>query len=74
MKNEIRELLYNEFGLDGLDDDTAIFSANKLDSMDVLRLIVALEAKYSIKISPFSVTIDMFDTVSSIEQLLKSTV
>ena len=66
LKSEIKALMFDEFGLDSLADDTPIFSANVLDSMDVLRLIMALEQRFSIKISPFDVTIEMFDTVEGI--------
>lgn len=70
-REQIKELLLDEFGLDGCADNDPIFSSNRLDSLDVLRLIVALESKYSIKISPFSVTIDMFDSIASIAALIE---
>ena len=66
LQPEIADLLFNEFGIEGLENDSPIFSNNLLGSMDVLVLITALEKKYGITISPFDVTIDMFDTISGI--------
>lgn len=66
MVQEISSLVEDEFGLDGLEPDTPIFSAGLLDSLDVLRLISALEKRYGIRISPISVTLEMFDTLDGI--------
>lgn len=67
---EIKSLLYDEFGLDDLEIEAPIFSNNLLGSMDVLTLIMALEKKYAISISPFDVTIDMFDNISGISNIV----
>lgn len=65
-------LVENEFGLFDLESQQPIFSAGLLDSMDVLRLIIALEKEYSIKISAFDVSIETFDSLERITQFLTS--
>jgi acyl carrier protein len=65
-------LMENEFGLYELEPGMPIFSAKRLDSMDVLRLIVALEKEFSISVPPFDVSLDTFDTVDSIVDLVNS--
>lgn len=68
---EIASLVEEEFGVDGLSPDSPIFSAGLLDSLDVLRLISALEKKYKISVSPVSVTLEMFDNLDGICGVVK---
>ncbi|MDF1819892.1 MAG: acyl carrier protein [Immundisolibacteraceae bacterium] len=68
----VAALIENEFGLYDLSPQQPIFSAGLLDSMDVLRLIVALEKNFSIKIPAFEVSLETFDTLETIENLLTS--
>ena len=68
---ELSGLMTEEFGLDNLQADSPIFSAGLLDSLDVLRLISALEKQYGIKISPMSVTLDMFDSLRGICRVIQ---
>lgn len=70
-ENSIAKLLQNEFGLFDLESDTPIFSENRLDSMDVLRLVIALEKEFSISISAFDASLEMFDTIQSIATIVK---
>ena len=72
LRQEIKSLLFDEFGLDDLEVEAPIFSSNLLGSMDVLVLIMALEKKYTISISPFEVTIDMFDNISGISNIVSN--
>lgn len=65
-------LLQNEFGLYDLEADTPLFSAERLDSMDVLRLIAALQQDFSITIPAFDVSLETFDTPASITALVDS--
>jgi acyl carrier protein len=64
--HDIAALMEEEFGLDGLSPESPIFSAGLLDSLDVLRLISALEKTYKISVSPVSVTLEMFDNLDGI--------
>jgi acyl carrier protein len=69
---DIREHLINEFGLDpSIGDDTSLFSSKMLDSMDVLRLIVFIEQRFDIKIPVFEVSLEMFDDIDSISNLIE---
>ena len=72
LHSEIKTILFDEFGLDDLQVEAPIFSNNLLSSMDVLVLITALEKKYTISISPFEVTIDMFDSVTGIANIISN--
>ncbi|MBV1929284.1 MAG: acyl carrier protein [Gammaproteobacteria bacterium] len=67
---QVSTLIENEFGLYELAPQQPIFSASLLDSMDVLRLIMALEKEFSIKISAFEVSLETFDTLTKITDFL----
>lgn len=67
----IRTSLCDEFGLEeDIAVDTEIFSAGLLDSMDVLKLIMLLEQNFSIKVPVFEASIDMFDSINKINDLI----
>jgi len=66
----VNALLENEFGLYDLAPDTPLFSSERLDSMDVLRLIAALEQEFGISIPAFDVSLETFDTQESIVALI----
>ncbi len=68
----INGILQDEFGLFDLAKDSPIFTAGRLDSMDVLRLITELEKTFSISISAFEVSLEMFDTIDSIANVIHS--
>jgi len=65
--NTIRQMLADEFGLEeDLAFDQALFSSGLLDSLNSLEILVYLEKKFGLKISPLDVALDDFDTVNSI--------
>ncbi len=70
IKDDIRLLLADEFGIEDLEEDTPLISGKILDSMSVLTLITLLESKYNIKISPLDMSIDMFDSINEISKLV----
>ena len=72
ISQSIKEILENEFGLYDLDTNTPIFSKKLLDSMDVLRLIMHLEDFFKIKINAFDISIDLLDTINSMEKIIKN--
>jgi acyl carrier protein len=71
LKDDIQILLADELGIDGLHDSTPLFSSKLLDSMDLLRLIVLLEGRFAIKISPLDASIDMFDSINDLSILVE---
>ncbi len=66
---EIRALLNREFGLDvdALDAEAVIFSSGLLDSLSSMKLLVALEAAFGIKISPLDISIEDVDSIAQID-------
>ncbi len=66
---EIRQILKAEFGLDAenLATDAPIFSSGLLDSLSSMKLLVALEAAFGIKISPLDVSLEDVDTIAQID-------
>ena len=67
--SEIRALLSREFGLDAdrLDVEAAIFSSGLLDSLSSMKLLVALEAAFGIKVSPLDISIEDVDSIAQID-------
>lgn len=65
---EIRDVLETEFGLDTSDlhNDRALFSSGLLDSLNSLRLLLALSDKYDLSVSPLDVSLEDFDTIGQI--------
>ena len=65
---EIRDVLETEFGLDtsDLNNDRALFSSGLLDSLNSLRLLLALSDKYDLSVSPLDVSLEDFDTIGQI--------
>jgi len=51
---------------DELSDDTALFSAGIIDSVDLLELVTLIENELSIKITPGQLTLEHFDSVGKI--------
>jgi len=66
---EIRRILKAEFGLDSdtIAPDAAIFSSGLLDSLSSMKLLLALEAAFGIKVSPLDISLDDVDTVAQID-------
>lgn len=69
---DIRIFLTSELGLSSsLSADEGIFSSEILDSIDVLTIFVFLERKYSLKINPFDLGLDDFDSIDKIVDTIK---
>ncbi len=63
----IREYLVDEMGLEtDIGDNESLFSNKLLDSIDILKLIIFLEQKFSIKFNPLDISLDVFDSISKI--------
>jgi len=67
-KGDVLEFLKSECGLDSetIDDNTALFSSNLMDSLDLLDLVSFLEEKYDLKISSMEVGLDSLDTIAKV--------
>ena len=70
---QIMEMLETHFGLrrSQIEPDTLIFSANLLDSLSSLQLVMQLESIFGISISPLDVSIDDIDSVDRIVGLVE---
>lgn len=55
-----------------LNEDEDLFKKGVLDSLTVVQLIVALEKKFTIKISGKDINYQSFTTLKSIEDLINS--
>ena len=55
-----------------LSEDEDLFKKGILDSLTIVQLIVAIEKKYSIKISGRDINYQSFTTLKSIEDLINS--
>jgi acyl carrier protein len=67
---KIINFIYSEFGLSDVVSNTSLFSSKKLDSLNALSIILYIENAFEIKIDPFSVGIEDFDTVDRIVKLI----
>lgn len=54
----------------GLDED--LLTSGTLDSMALIRLVAAIEEKYSIKIPPTDLVIENFININAIESYLQN--
>ncbi len=70
---QIRRILGTEFGLDTekLAGDTALFSRGLLDSLSSMKLLLALESAFGIKISPLDISLEDVDTIAEIEATVR---
>ncbi len=70
-KNEIKELLIKEVESLGQfkieSDDMKIFSPGYLDSLNIINLITYIESEFKIKIDPFDVNLDSFESIEKIQ-------
>ena len=55
-----------------IDDATSLFEEGIIDSLGQVKLISFLEKKFSIAIDPGEITIDNFDTINQIVQLVEN--
>lgn len=67
-KHDLIEFFAGNFQLDrdGLEDDLPLFSSSLLDSTSMVELIAFLEEKTGLIIEAEDVTLDNFDTISTI--------
>ena len=67
-EQNVRALLGSEFGLEAetLAANAPIFSSGLLDSLSSLRLLMALEKKFGLSISPLDVALDEVDSIAKI--------
>lgn len=73
--NEIIEILKYDILQDGdleiaIDED--LLTTSTLDSMAIIRLVAAIEAKYEIKIPPTDLVIDNFINIAAMEQYIST--
>lgn len=63
--NSIRQVLEDELGydLDGIDNDTLLFSTGTVDSFALVTLILQLEQQSGLRIGPGDVTLENFDSI-----------
>ncbi len=66
MEKLFKDFFSNEFGLDENEtsNDSSLFISGTLDSLDVLRLITFIESSFPIKVKPFEVSLETFDTIN----------
>ena len=68
IENDIRDFLKTEFGIrdEDLGEGQALFSGGLLDSLNALNVVVFLESRFGLKISPLDVTVGDIDSVAMI--------
>ena len=54
-----------------IDDQTSLFQARLIDSMNLVHLLAFLESTFAIKIPTSEVNVGNLDTVESIERLVR---
>ncbi|HEY4215974.1 MAG TPA: acyl carrier protein [Gemmatimonadaceae bacterium] len=54
-----------------LTNDAPLFTSGLLDSIDILNLIMFLETKFGVVVSPLEVSLEHFDTIASITALVR---
>lgn len=64
----IRRILKDHLGLDTADlsGDELLFSSGRLDSLNSLRLLLALEGEFGVSISPLDVSLEDVDSINKI--------
>jgi len=76
MAQAIKEFILSEFlpGEDpsALTDTTPLVTGGILDSLATVNLVLFLEERFQIKIEAHETTVDYFNTISDIEQLIRS--
>lgn len=69
---DVKNYLINEMGVpENIKNDGNLFSSDLLNSIDVLTIFVFLEKKYSLKINPFDLGLDDFDSIDKIVDTVK---
>lgn len=55
-----------------IEADTPLISSALVDSLQVTRLLVALEARYRVRIDPQDIGVDNFDTARQMREFIAS--
>lgn len=73
MKEKIRRFIKNRFMQAGesIDDHSSLFGGNVIDSFGMIELMAFIEEHFKITISPIEVTIENFDSINKIIELIK---
>lgn len=73
LENDVRSVLDADFGVkvNELEDDTPIFSSGMLDSLGSVRLLLSLEDKFGVSISPLDVTLEDVDSIAKIAETVR---
>jgi len=68
--NELNSLLKNMFPTIDFDNEIDLIGNRRIDSLDLLRLIDALEQKYEISIPVEDVTVENFSSIKMMHSLI----
>jgi acyl carrier protein len=73
LKEEIRDFIIKTFmaGKGSIADSDSLFASNILDSFGMLELIAFIEKKCKIYVTPSEVTLNNFDSLNKIIQLIQ---
>ncbi len=75
-KNKIIEVLKKEIETLGQfnieNNDTLIFSPGYLDSLNIINLITFIESEFEVKIDPFDVNLDSFESLNKISEYIEN--
>lgn len=73
IQSEIIEYLTEEIGVGReLGKDDLLFTSGTVDSFDLVRLLSFLKEQYGLELSPLEVSIDNFDSVAGISELVRN--
>jgi acyl carrier protein len=67
----IREVFLADFDLEVLDDDANLIETGHLDSLDVVRLLAALEKRFGLQIEMADLEVRDIGTVSGLAELVE---
>ena len=73
-QRQVLNFLNEEFGagLGDADVRETLFTSGRLDSLNSLQILAFIDQQFSIKLGALDVTIDEFDTVESIVDLIEA--
>lgn len=72
-RDAIRAFIEKRFlrGASSIKDDDSLYEGNVIDSLGMLELIGFVEKTFEVSVGPSDVTIDNFDSVNRIVQLIE---
>ena len=75
IKAAVKQYILDEFlpGANAADlaDDTPLITGGILDSLATVKVVAALEEQYGIEIQPHEASVDYFNTIADIAQLVR---